>query len=229
MKKLTVSMTDSEIKYGWIYFAVQMTVLQIFLALVNTIFGSPLSVTGLNVVYFVVNFVFSISIFHHFLKVSFRVALKKPFRCIGYAAIGFILYWIASALIGNLFQWIRPGFSNINDDTIVIMLRERPVLIGVGVVLLVPVSEELVFRGLIFRPLYNRSPWLGYGVSVFGFSIIHILGYLGKAEPLVLLLCFIQYLPAAFCLAWAYARSKTIWSPVLIHTTINLISVLIMI
>ena len=229
MKKLTVSMTDKEIKYGWIYFAVQMTVLQIFLSVVNSICGEPLSATGLNAVYFVVNFVCSIAIFHKFLKASFRVAFKKPIRCICYAAIGFFIYWISSALIGSLFQRICPGFSNINDDTIVTMLRQRPVLIGVGVVLLVPVSEELVFRGLIFRPLYNRSPWLGYSVSVASFSLIHVLGYLGKADPLVLLLCFIQYLPAAFCLSWAYARSKTIWSSVLIHTTINLISVLIMI
>ena len=135
---------------------------------------------------------------------------------------------IMDKLIGEIVMNVAED-ETLTNEQIVTMLRERPVLIGTGVVLLVPVSEELVFRGLIFRPLYNRNPWLGYGVSVFGFSIIHILGYLGEAEPLVLLLCFIQYLPAAFCLAWAYARSKTIWSPVLIHTTINLISVLIMI
>ena len=53
------------------------------------------------------------------------------------------------------------------------------------------------------------------------FSAIHILGYIGKASTLTLVLSFLQYLPAGLCLAWSYAKSETILTPIVIHTLIN--------
>ena len=45
---------------------------------------------------------------------------------------------------------------------------------------------------------------------------------------ITLLLCFCQYIPAGICLGWAYAKSGTIWCPVLIHMTVNQIGMLFM-
>ena len=95
-------------------------------------------------------------------------------------------------------------------------------------VVLVPLTEELLYRGLIFRPLYNKSPLAGYVISTFIFSALHVVSYIGSYSPLHLALCFLQYLPASICLGWAYARSDSIWSPVMIHMTINFIGALSM-
>ena len=38
---------------------------------------------------------------------------------------------------------------------------------------------------------------------------------------LTLLLCFLQYLPAGYCLAWCYANTGTIVTPILMHMIVN--------
>jgi membrane protease YdiL (CAAX protease family) len=38
----------------------------------------------------------------------------------------------------------------------------------------------------------------------------------------------VQYLPAGLALAWAYEKADTIWAPILMHMTINQISITFM-
>ena len=123
---------------------------------------------------------------------------------------------------------IYPEFSNVNDDTISVMVQQNFPLMVIGTVVLVPITEELLFRGLIFRGIYNRSRFWAYAISAVAFSLPHVVGYIGMFDPLLLLLCFVQYLPAGLCLSWAYARADSIFAPVLMHMVINLIGMFAM-
>ena len=58
-------------------------------------------------------------------------------------------------------------------------------------------------------------------ISMAVFSLMHIAGYVGIADWLTLFLCFFQYLPAGFALAWSYQRSGTILAPILVHMAVN--------
>ena len=89
---------------------------------------------------------------------------------------------------------------------------------------IVPPFEECMFRGLIFRNLYGKSPLIAYLVSIAAFAAIHILGYLGMYTPLEIAMACLQYLPAGLCLAWAYTRADTIFAPIVIHAVINYLS-----
>ena len=60
------------------------------------------------------------------------------------------------------------------------------------------------------------------------FSIVHIAGYVGYADWLTMLLCFFQYMPAGFALAWCYHRTGSIFTSVLLHMTVNQIGMLAM-
>ena len=93
-----------------------------------------------------------------------------------------------------------------------------PALAGI---FLVPVAEEVFYRGLLFRYLSGRSRWLAYAVSITVFALVHVTGYIGSASALTLLLCFLQYLPAGYCLAWCYANTGTIITPILMHMIVN--------
>ena len=85
--------------------------------------------------------------------------------------------------------------------------------------------EECIFRGLIFRNLYGKSPWAAYLISMIAFACIHILGYIGLYSPLELVLALLQYLPAGLCLAWSYTRADTIFAPIIIHAAVNYITI----
>lgn len=226
--KLSVTMTATEQITGLIYLVVQILLLPYVLFQGNLLLGNPLTVTQLNFVAFCIDFLCVTLIFHNFLLASVKDALTRPWGCLRAAFLGLILYWVASFLVNNFIAAVYPDFYNVNDASIAGMTRENYTLMAIGTVILVPVVEETLFRGLIFRGLYNRHPVLGYAVSALCFGALHVLGYIGRYSPVHLLLCLIQYLPAGLCLGWAYVKADSIWAPILMHITINQIGILSM-
>ena len=77
----------------------------------------------------------------------------------------------------------------------------------------------------IFRNLLDNRPVLAHLLSMAAFSLIHVAGYVGRCDALQLLLCFVQYLPAGYCLCFVYRRSGTILSPILVHAIVNALGV----
>ena len=95
-------------------------------------------------------------------------------------------------------------------------------------VLLVPITEELLYRGIFFGGLYNRSRIGAFILSTAVFSLVHVAAYAGTVPPLTMFLCFLQYIPAGIALAWAWTRSGSILSPILMHMVINAIGIFAM-
>ena len=91
-------------------------------------------------------------------------------------------------------------------------------------VFLAPLSEECLFRGLLFGQVLKKSRMGAYALSAVCFALIHVMGYLGTYTPLQLVLSLAQYLPAGLILARSFEKSGTIAVPILIHMTINAIS-----
>ena len=141
------------------------------------------------------------------------------------AKILYALYLLLSLVLFILLILLFPTFANINDLNIALMLQENFPMVAAGTILLVPVAEETLFRGLIFRGLYDRSPVLAYLVSMFSFAAVHVLGYIGHTDPVLILLSFLQYLPAGYCLCFAYRRGGSIISPILMHMAVNAVAV----
>lgn len=222
--KLSISMTQREEQLGWLVLALQLAAFPALLVTVNAALAVPLSDALLNCLLFVINFIVILFVFRRFLIRSARQAAAAPFQFLRFAAIGLALYYIGIYLIGLFIGLVYPQFSNVNDSNIQSMAREHYGLILVGTVLLVPVTEEALFRGLIFRTLQQKSRLLAYILSTLSFGLVHVTGYIGTASGTVLLLCLLQYVPAGLCFAWAYEKADTVWAPILMHMAINQIS-----
>ena len=223
--KLSISMTKEETLFGWLFMIAQLSVLPVILMLLNSFLPVPLSASALNFLMFVTGICLTVAIFHRFLGASARSAAAAPFRCLRFAALGLGLYYIGSFLIGLLISRISPDFSNVNDSAIQSMAAENYGLIAFGTVFLVPVTEETLYRGLLFQGLHSKSRIGAYLLSTVVFALIHVTGYIGTYPLPVLGLCLLQYLPAGLCLAWAYEKADSIWAPILMHMTINQISI----
>ena len=223
MKKryLSLSMTRKEQVLGWCYLGFQMVVLPTLLTLGNQLLPQPLSESWVNAVFFLINFLSVWFIGHRFLWTSLKQAIATPFRTLRFAFLGFLLYFALNILVSGGILYFRPDFGNINDASIAQMTKENFALISFGTVFLVPPVEEFLHRGLIFGSLHRRSPVAGYLISAVVFSAVHVVGYIGSFDWALLGLCFVQYLPAGFCLAWAYVWADNIWTPILMHITIN--------
>jgi len=228
MKQLTIPMTRRELTWGWVYYVLQLLFLPLLLEALNTQLPTPLTEAQLNFTYFAVNFAVLTVIFHRFLGLNFKQATYRLGYTLQSAFFGYGIYYLSTLVISFVIARCAPDFANLNDDSIAQMLRENYTLTTVGTVILVPVAEELMYRGLIFRALYNRSRFAAYAVSTLVFAGVHLLGYITVYDPLSLALALLQYLPAGLCLGWAYARSNTIWAPILIHMAVNQIGLLSM-
>lgn len=225
MKKLSVSITHTEGILGLFYLVFQLVILPFAVSFIHDLLDAPLTAAELNFAVFALEFICVTAIFHRFLLTNAKNAFTSPWHCLKTAGIGFGFYWLGSYVIAVIIVMLYPGFSNVNDASITELTKENFPLMTIATVLLAPITEETLFRGLVFGGLYNRSRVAAYAVSVLGFSALHVVGYIGLYEPMHLLLCFLQYIPAALCLCWAYVRADSLLVPILIHMTNNLIVV----
>ena len=220
-RSLSTRQSEQEIILGWVYFLFQLLALPSLLRSGNTQAGRPLSEAELHFIYFAVNFAAVLWIFHRFLSSSFRQVRVHPAYFCQAVILGLAAYLACSRGMDWLLARIAPGYSNANDASIAALSRGNFTLMAIGTVLLVPPVEECFYRGLIFRPLYGRSPWAAYLLSMAAFSLAHIVGYLGSYSLREMVVCFLQYLPAGLCLAWSYTKSDTIFAPIVIHALVN--------
>lgn len=226
--KPTICMTFREKAAGWIFFFLQLSPLPTLLILLNTLLPTPADDAQINCAYYVLSFAAVVIIFRKFLWSNLRSSLKNPVFLLKTAFLGVLVYFGGNYLISYLSHLLIPTFHNVNDQNVAGMVQQQPALLSACVVLLVPVTEELLYRGLIFGTLYRKNAVLGYVLSTLAFCAIHVVGYITTAPISLLLLNFLQYIPAGLTLAWAYRKADSIWAPILMHITINQIGILSM-
>ncbi len=119
--------------------------------------------------------------------------------------------------VGKLFA--GPEFELQKHQTLVEMNQANPVWMQVLLVLfavaIVPVFEEVLFRGLIQSTLtaYLPRPWMSIGITSALFAGLH---YGTHSVGIFVLAC---------CLGYAYERSGSLWRSIFIHILFNSISV----
>lgn len=221
-------LTPNEFVIGLIYYLLQLLVIPGIILAVNMMLPNPLSEATLNFICFAVNFVAVLLIFRKFLIANFHPVTENPWRVLRFAGIGFLIYLAGNTVFGYLVPLIDPDFANINDASIMEMVEDSYTLMAIGTVVFAPVAEECFYRGLIFRGIYDRHPVLAYSFSMVIFSMVHVLGYVTVADFQTLALCFLQYLPAGFALAWSYRKSGSIYASILMHMAVNQMGMLLM-
>jgi len=215
-------LTRTELLLGWCYLPIYLVALNVLLSWLNRRFSLGLGVLAINGIYFGVNLLAVLLIFHHFLRQPFFGAQFWGF--VQALILGFVFYWAVTWLVQLLLARFFPSFTIFNNETVGrLVLQNRYVMLAISLVF-APVIEETMVRGLVFGSLREGSRVMAYIVSAVLFTLMHNWQYLG-AYPLsdVLLSC-IPYLPASVALAWTYEKSGTIWCAVTLHALINAMS-----
>ena len=224
-KSLYISMRRAEKILGWLYMAFSVLLLPSVLLWFNGKLSDPMNEGTLNFVFYLTNFLFILCIFHRCLRDSLVAAWRDIWNFIQAVVLGYVAYWAASKAMDLIMSYLLPGFSNVNDASIAAMAKANYTLILIGVVFLVPLAEEVLYRGLIFRNLWQSSKVAAYLVSMAAFAAIHVLGYIGSEDITTLVICFLQYLPAGLCLAWTYTKADNIFAPTVVHAIVNAIAI----
>lgn len=219
--RISVYMSRLQYILGLVLIGLHLLILPLLLAWINLFLPHPLTLGQLNIAVFIGVYILTLFIFGRFLWKNLQNARRNLIKCLLTTLAGLGIYFAGSLAASFLIEYLNPDFINVNDDALRTIAQENYVWLWICTVLLVPVSEECMYRGVLLQWVYRRNRILGYVVSILLFAAIHVVGYIGTADALTLMLCFVQYIPAGFALTWAYEAADSIWAPILIHMIIN--------
>ena len=173
-KHITVSFHRSELLWGWLYMAAEFLILPSVLYWISDRLFPGISDSEVNFLFYFVNFLAALLIFRKFLSRNWGTAKNNLLRMGLYVLLGLFLYWASSLVMAEVTYYLMPDFVNINDMSIAAMSQGGFLLTAIGTVILVPVAEECLFRGLLFRGMYSQSRWAAYAISSLCFCLPHV-------------------------------------------------------
>ncbi|MCH9610544.1 MAG: hypothetical protein S4CHLAM81_03860 [Chlamydiales bacterium] len=153
------------------------------------------------------------------------VKLRVFFRTCGFGVVSWFLAYPCVLVINGL---IKLLFGEGGDDQLALQFLkstlDRPLLLAATllfVVVVVPFSEELLFRGFLQTWLRKRFGVLvSLLLSSALFALVHYSGGQNNVEvvgSLFVLALFLGYL---------YERERLLWAPIALHATFNLVTCL---
>ena len=129
-----------------------------------------------------------------------------------------LLAYGVSYLSDIVFSFLTPATSNqiaLNELTEMTGRQESPYLLLI-VCLLGPISEEMVYRGVLMNTFLKDSPWYGdvlLSACVFGY--VHVSSGLTP-------LAFFTYASGGAICAFLYRKTHSLYYPILLHIMINI-------
>jgi membrane protease YdiL (CAAX protease family) len=112
-------------------------------------------------------------------------------------------------------EWLRM-FMELVDRTILDMMRKDFPMAVVATVVMAPLTEELFFRGLL---LFGFLPRYGVPRGIFLSALIFAVAHFTPNQLTTALL-------AGILLGWLFARTGSLWPPILAHAFVNGLSVI---
>jgi membrane protease YdiL (CAAX protease family) len=142
----------------------------------------------------------------------FRLWLEPALFGVGFILPAFGLHYISQTVLTQL------GHEPVVQQAVqMVMATEHPVEVGlqiVSVVIMAPIAEELLFRGILFNTIKHAGyPLAGMFASAALFALVH--GSMALMLPLFVM---------GFALAWVYEKSGSIIAPIVMHATFNAIN-----
>lgn len=212
-------MTVSERRRGWAFFLLYLLVFPRLNAWVQRLWMGDAEVltAEANVVYYAFLFTLCLFIFWSFLRKDlmglldwlpenlFALVLGLFAGAAGRLLLGFLPLPVADPIPVQYAQEFRAA----------------PLPTLVLILLLIPVVEEVVYRGLIYGALRNYSRPLAFAASTVLYALAVVWQYaLERSDPRYLLLALL-YLPLSAALTWCYDRGGSLWGCAVLHGGFN--------
>ena len=160
-KQLSVRLTTGKTVLGSLYLLLYLFVVGPVIVFLWECLGFPHSTpreeAWMNFAFFSVNLVCCLVIFWDFLADNGRVFFSKLIGVLESLILSAFIYTVACMVVNAFTAWVSPNFANANDERLIQMIQDNPLAMIPGIVLMTPVVEELLFRGLIFQSLLEKN------------------------------------------------------------------------
>ena len=215
----TIGLTGPERLRGWIFFALYVIAFPFLMAWVQRSFPTEWPVAEANVVYYLLVAVLLFLLLWSFLRENFSLLLDWLPENLFALATGLF----GAAVLQLLAMLIPYPVDNPNTASYAAEYMLAPQATLVILVILMPLVEEVLFRGLLFGCVRGYSRPLAWVLSVVLYCVYCVwqFTFAYGTFDLRYLALMAQYLPMAAALTWCYDMGGSIWTPVLLHAAIN--------
>lgn len=215
-------LTNTQIIAGYLYLPFYVALLSMGLRYVVRLLDITLTEAQFSGCWFVLNALFVWIIFHGFLLRSFRNI--RFWELVQAVILGFVFYYAGTWVFGFLIDLLNIRIVSFNDQSVRALATDNYWIMVLCSVVIAPMVEETLVRGLIFGSIRPKSRILAYAASMLFFSLMHVWAYMPTEGLVPVLLAAAQYIPASIALGWTYEKANTIWAPIAVHMAINAIS-----
>ena len=229
-KKASGGMDRTERVAGTIFFLVYLLVLPLLAGRIfdflEVTLGTTIGASLRNVLYYYLLFAVTVLLFHSYLARTSSRFLDNLNLSLSTLLLGLLVFYGANELLYRVCNVLFDSRTNLNDTTIAAQVASAPRMTALIVVLLAPFVEEVLFRGLVFGCLKDRSRIFAYLLSCALFALLHVWNAAVSQWDLGYLILMLQYLVPGLVFAWAYEHSGTLWTSILLHALVNALSLL---
>ena len=158
-----------------------------------------------------------ITSFKKFKADRISVNIKRVLAGVGIAfLLSYIVRIIEMTMCSNIS--VSANQSNVNGYFV-----DYPILAVIMSVIMGPFTEEIIYRGILFRFFSKYGELCAVLSTGFLFGTMHMLSSFGNTNILLFLCQWLDYFLSGILLGFIYKKYKNIWINVSIHGTWNLI------
>lgn len=163
-----------------------------------------------------------------FLKKQLKEGIHQlPHIFVHGVLLGMAFNYAASAVANLIVQLFATSSTTSTNQTIVqSILTKYPFWMLISIVILAPVAEEIVFRGVLFTWLRKYNRILAYLVSGLLFGFVHVAQAVFGGNPAELIL-MLPYAATGLVLCYVYESCDNLLGSIALHLTNNLLASLI--
>lgn len=213
-----ITLTGGEYARGGLLFALYAFAFPAVMAWVQCHAGEELPPAESGVIYHLIAAVLVFLFFWRYLRRSFDVFLDGLPRSLGTAALGAAAWVVLDFLVRR----IPLPVEDPNDMSSAMEYLLSPAATAAVLLVLMPLVEEMLFRGVLMNALRRHGRAPAYLISALAYAVFSVWQFVFSygAVDLRYLLLAVRRLPAALLLAWCCDRGG-FWSAVLLHGAVN--------
>jgi len=180
----------------------------------------------LNLVFGIMMLILLVLLLRGYLKDNWKDFMKNKRSIFIKGLMTFVLVYLAN-YIGTIVVMLMGGASDsANQAGIEQILSRVPVPMILYAVLVGPVVEELMFRGVIFTTLRRRHRKLAYIITALAFGLAHVYASILSGNVSEIVQIF-PYFFAGLVFCYSYESSNNIFASIIGHMGNNLVAVLL--
>lgn len=215
---------------GWIYVPLHIAVMPVLIAMFAFFLpGGMDEITG-NIIYFGIGLAFCLIAMWGYLRGAFDILLDNLTKNIVMFTFAYCIQIMLSFIVSAALMLILgDSIANPNEGMVTELAKDSYRAALSISVFIAPIVEEVLFRGIVFGGIRRKSRTWAYIISISLFSICHVWQYAVAYQDASMLIYAIQYIPAAYALAWSYERTNCIWIPIFLHMLVNASAMAVMV